>query len=860
MTDAFDPYRKWLGIPPEEQPPHHYRLLSLRPFEDDRDVIETAADRLMAQLRTFQTGKHVAESQRLLNEVAASKMCLLNPERKAAYDKQLRQKLQAPADSGFDSGLAALLETGQPAAMAKPARPKTKTSTSRAPIYAAAVIGGVLLLGPAIWAVSRTGGSQESTQAERPPASASVAEAKAGRPGEKKPEGSPAPQASTPVKPAVVTPPAAPALTLEKPEPSANPSTAPSAEPKPGDLASQTPPAPQSEPTAKAEPADQAAPAAPEKPQRQPVPKAAVQQEIVSQVDEVYKLHDARKPAQQIKLAKDLLESAEKATKPEERFVMLRKAAELAGEADDAALMFQAIDRLAAQFEMDSLAVKEKLLAKLASAAKDSERIKSLVEGSNTLIDLALAEDRFDMALELATTALRVCQKTQGAPFRKSLIESRKEIQALKKQSEQIAQALEAVQANPQDADANLIAGRWFCFTKGDWANGLPYLAKGSDEGLKTLAVQETGSPPSEAEQQVKLANAWWDAGQEAKGKARAAILLHSGMWYQQAQPNLAAGLGKAQVEKRLKEIAALGREIPAPPGKQPPLAVAPFDEKKALVHQKRWAKFLGVSVVQTNSIGMKLVLIPPGEFDMGSSKELIEEELRLRGDDPTWHVKRMPGEGPQHRVRITKPYWLGATEVTQEEYQRVMGNNPSKIQGDLKRPVEKVSWDDAVEFCRKLSELPAETGARRQYVLPTEAQWEYACRAGSAGPWCFSPHPGPLSAEAAKRSLGEYAWFNATARGTTHPVAQKQASVWGLYDMHGNLWEWCQDWYDQDYYAKSPTDDPTGPPEGSDRVSRGGGWDFPARLCRSALRFYNVPGYRTDFVGFRVSQVPANK
>ena len=148
----------------------------------------------------------------------------------------------------------------------------------------------------------------------------------------------------------------------------------------------------------------------------------------------------------------------------------------------------------------------------------------------------------------------------------------------------------------------------------------------------------------------------------------------------------------------------------------------------------------------------MKLVLIPPGEFQMGSSKELIDEELRLHDDG--WYKDHLPGERPQHRVRITKPFWLGATDVTQEEHQRVMGTNPSefsatgrekdKVAGqDMNRfPVEHVSWDEAVEFCRKLSNLPEEKSARHVYYLPSEAQWEYACRAGNSGRWCFSASP----------------------------------------------------------------------------------------------------------------------
>ena len=217
----------------------------------------------------------------------------------------------------------------------------------------------------------------------------------------------------------------------------------------------------------------------------------------------------------------------------------------------------------------------------------------------------------------------------------------------------------------------------------------------------------------------------------------------------------------------------------------------------------------------------------------MGSTKELIDEESRLHRDD-SWYMAHLPDEGPRHRVRITKPFWLGVTDVTQEEYQRLMGNNPSKFQGDPKRPVEQVSWDDAVEFCRRLSELPGEKAAKRRYGLPTEAQWEYACRAGNPGRRYFSAQPNPSPGAMEEALLGQYAWFSANSGDQTHPVGQKLPNAWGLYDMHGNVWQWCQDWYEKDYYTKSPKDDPTGPTGGSDRVYRGGCWSITARGCRS--------------------------
>ena len=213
----------------------------------------------------------------------------------------------------------------------------------------------------------------------------------------------------------------------------------------------------------------------------------------------------------------------------------------------------------------------------------------------------------------------------------------------------------------------------------------------------------------------------------------------------------------------------------------------------------------------------MKLVLIHAGSFAMSSPKEEVERQR-----DETLH-----------EVTISKSYYLGVHEVTQAQYEKVMGNNPSNFKG-AKNPVEMVSWGESVSFCNKLSELPEEKAAGREYRLPTEAEWEYAYRAGSTTAYCFGD-----SAE----TLEEYAWFGEGPAGTTHPVGEKKANRWGLYDMHGNIWEWCQDWYG-DYPSNAATD-PYGPNEDSSRVVRGGNWLFGAGHCRSAHRYGSDPSFR---------------
>ena len=194
------------------------------------------------------------------------------------------------------------------------------------------------------------------------------------------------------------------------------------------------------------------------------------------------------------------------------------------------------------------------------------------------------------------------------------------------------------------------------------------------------------------------------------------------------------------------------------------------------------------------NTIGMKFRLIQPGSFMMGSEK----------GDS---------SEKPVHKVTLTKGFYIGVYEVTQEEWEKVMGSNPSHFKG-RKNPVERVSWEDAQEFARKLSEKE-----NVMYRLPTEAEWEYACRAGTTAEYYWGDD-----------GIGRYAWYIGNQDGTTHPVGQKKPNAWGLYDMSGNVWEWCGDWYSPAYPADKEAVDPKGAAGGSFRVFRGGSWLNRAR------------------------------
>jgi len=234
---------------------------------------------------------------------------------------------------------------------------------------------------------------------------------------------------------------------------------------------------------------------------------------------------------------------------------------------------------------------------------------------------------------------------------------------------------------------------------------------------------------------------------------------------------------------------------------------------------------FVGVSVgaaqaqdkTFANSIGMEFVLIPAGKFTTGTKNERV--------------------------VTISKPFYLGKYEVTQKQWQAVMGitSNPSNFK-ERTNPVEQVSWDDAQVFIKKLNQK--EGG--NKYRLPTEAEWEYAARAGSDTEWFFGKDPA---------DLGDYAWFDKNSNKTTHPVGEKKPNPWGLYDIYGNVWEWVQDWAED--YKEGKVTDPTGPESGSYRVFRGGSWRNTDERCRSAERGQSLPGFREGNLGFRLAFSP---
>ena len=227
---------------------------------------------------------------------------------------------------------------------------------------------------------------------------------------------------------------------------------------------------------------------------------------------------------------------------------------------------------------------------------------------------------------------------------------------------------------------------------------------------------------------------------------------------------------------------------------------------------------------IYTNTIGMEFIKLPAGKFSMGG------DPIAEQADE---------NETPRHTVIFDNAVYFGKYTVTQSQWEAIMGNNPSRFIHKT-HPVEMVSHLDAVAFVEKLN-LREKTWA---YRLPTEAQWEYAARAGTQSTYCYGPDISKLK---------EYAWYQKNSNQTTHPVGGLSPNAWGLFDMHGNVHEWCSDWFDRNYYAQSPAKSPPGPAKGLARALRGGDWGSEDWYCRCAIRSLSSPDRRSPRVGFRL-------
>jgi formylglycine-generating enzyme required for sulfatase activity len=593
--------------------------------------------------------------------------------------------------------------------------------------------------------------------------------------------------------------------------------------------------------------------------ERSPAPEEAAEQTAKRMAGEIYggRFALAKTAADKTALAAEMIEAALKVQNGSaDQFVLLRIARDVALGAGDAPTALAAVKELVQRFEVAAATLTAETFLAAAQQATMSGQRKAVAEAAPSVLAQLSQADEHELAIRVCEAAREAAQKAREFKLAADLSGRLPELRRMQKEFQTYREALAVMEDDPAQPGANLTAGRYLCLVKGDWQRGVPMLALGSDADLRSVALLELRGAAS-ADAQTVIGDAWWDAAETRPGDERDLLRLRAGSWYRQAAPSVAGGLAGMKIKQRLDAISKLGREIPAAssppePPQTPPLAIAPFDEKAGKQHQAAWAKHLKVPVLWTNSIGIRFVLIPPGEFDMGSTAEevarLLDEAKRDKA--PHWYLDSLPREAPGHRVKITKPFYLGSCELTQAEYERVTGSNPSNFKGNPNCPVEGVNWDEASAFCRKLGELAQERATGTAYRLPTEAEWEYACRAGTTTRYNLGDSPEVLTMSV---------WWGRTSPGRPQPVGRLRPNAWGLYDMHGNVWEWCQDWYANNYYGLSPPENPSGPAAGQQRVCRGGGWnDDRTFYCRASYRGGRAPGDRNSYRGFRVARTIA--
>jgi len=520
-------------------------------------------------------------------------------------------------------------------------------------------------------------------------------------------------------------------------------------------------------------------------------------------------------PADDVALAKQMLEDAKKAgDQPAFLALLCEKAYELASKDPSGyATATAAMDLLAGKVpekKVECLQKNAGLYQKQYAAARGEAKVKageSIITALGALAEAQAAAGDADAAGLTLRQAISVATAIKSE--NRAALQARLENLAPRRKAEKQIEAIQAkLDADPKDAASRKELVRLWLVDMDNPAEAAKFLDETLDEATRKY-VAAAAKPIEDAPEAACMELGDWYKGlaDQASPASKGAMLRHAQAYYQRFLVlHPAADLGRTAATLTLKRIQdALAKFGPAPAPKASP-ATLTLD--------------LG------NGVTMKLVLIRPGRFVMGS---------------PDSEQGRAADEGPQHVVVISKPFYMGVTEVTQAQYEAVMGTNPSDFKGPT-NPVEKVGWADAVEFCRKLSE---KTG--KAVRLPTEAEWEYACRAGTKTRFSFGDSEG---------ALGDYAWYMGNSGNKTQPVGRKKPNPWGLYDMHGNVMEWCADMYGN--YSSEASTDPQAPGSGGRRVFRGGAWkNGVTDGFRCADRLDRHPDGRGSDYGFRCASTP---
>lgn len=578
MSEAFDPYLKWLGIAPEEQPPNHYRLLGVPLYIDDPDVIENAADRQMSHLRSFQSGKNAALSQKLLNEISAAKVCLLDATKRAAYDKQLKAKLGA--DQPGRAIPSKRLKVAKPA-ISKPAagassdrieldvRPTVHRAIarSRKPAWQSPVVLGaaacvVLLLIAGITWLALPGGTNEvSLRPVAPPNTAepddspnTESDANTSRPPEDE-----AASNDVQVAPAEVAPADNPTASddvnsTSRPDEPQTAVTTPDDEPVPADDTAK-PDHVDETTTAEAKPREVAA-------SKRAIPDTAAQKRLNEEIRGLFdkEIAAARTPEEILELAKFFLEQARQTTDDADAvYVMLDLARRAAAGVGDAEVALAAVAAMAERYSVEPWELRTTTLTTVGKSTRGAgfkERALKLAKAAQALVDEAIRDGQYHATEELLDIALEAAKKAEDIPLRKAIVDRADEVELLARQYREFEAALEKLGMDEGDPVANLVAGRFYCFVRGDWLRGLPLLAKSGNDALRQVAQLEVAAP-ADVEGQTAVGDAWWDLSDATRDDNERGPLQQRALhWYRQALPQLTNGLVRTKIEKRIAEVA----------------------------------------------------------------------------------------------------------------------------------------------------------------------------------------------------------------------------------------------------------------------------------------------------------------
>ncbi|HEX4129632.1 MAG TPA: SUMF1/EgtB/PvdO family nonheme iron enzyme [Pirellulales bacterium] len=512
----------------------------------------------------------------------------------------------------------------------------------------------------------------------------------------------------------------------------------------------------------------------------------------------------ARQPAEKIQLARQLYANSFKPQKElATRVALLAEARDLAAEAGEPYVVSSIIDALAQAYRVDNDDTQLEVLPKISNKQRLPLANHDLADLAMALAEHLASIDRHEDAKRMSDVAVTAARKSQEAALVKHTSDRAKRLTALKLAFEAVEKAEEKLKSDPSDGDANLVVGRYRAFDRGDLAGGMPYLARSSDAALAELAKRSLATG-YQAEPMLQLADAWFDAAAtEAKPKDRSESkdrsdwLLAARFWYRHAIPSQVGALRDNAI-KRLDEITARRSNEKSPAG--------------------------ALELPIARGVTMRFRLIPAGEFTMGTLESKDRSVI-------------------SHQVRITKPFYISTTEVTQAQYYAVMGDNPARPHDGAQYPYyhqnTNADWADADVFCKRLAAYAA--FEPYQPRLPTEADWEYAARAGSQGRYFFGDDPALLPS---------FAWFSLQS---PQPVGLLRPNAAGLFDVLGNAAEWCSDWEGKTYYESSPPEDPTGPMTGREHENRGGQFNSSADQCRIWERRPPAMPALPPAVGFRV-------